>query len=100
MILGRQLAALREKAGLSYEQAAEVIYTSAATVRRMERAEGALKPLNVKSLLIAYGITDAREIDAFLALAATRPSPAGGTATTMCSRPGSAPSSAWRKRPR
>jgi transcriptional regulator with XRE-family HTH domain len=69
MILGRQLAALREKAGLSYDQAAEVIYTSAATVRRMERAEGALKPLNVKSLLIAYGITDAREIDAFLALA-------------------------------
>jgi DNA-binding transcriptional regulator YiaG len=46
MILGRQLAALREKAGLSYEQAAEVIYTSAATVRRMERAEGALKPLS------------------------------------------------------
>jgi transcriptional regulator with XRE-family HTH domain len=75
MILGRQLQALREKAGMSYEQAAEVIYTSSATVRRMERAEGALKPLNVKSLLMAYGITDIREIDAFLALArdATKP---------------------------
>jgi hypothetical protein len=69
MILGRQLAALRQKAGLSYDEAAAVIFTSPATVRRMEGADGALKPLNVKSLLIAYGITDPREIDAFLALA-------------------------------
>jgi transcriptional regulator with XRE-family HTH domain len=75
MILGRQLQALREKAGLSYDQAADVIFASPNTVRRMERAEGALKPLNVKSLLMAYGITDVREIDAFLALArdATKP---------------------------
>ncbi len=75
MILGRQLQALREKAQMSYEQAAAVIYTSAATVRRMEKAEGALKPLNVKSLLIAYGITEPAEIDQFLALArdASRP---------------------------
>ena len=35
----------------------------------MERAEGGLKPLTVKSLLMAYGVTDVREIDAFLALA-------------------------------
>jgi transcriptional regulator with XRE-family HTH domain len=75
MILGRQLQALREKAGLSYDQAAEVIYASPHTVRRMERAEGGLKPLNVKSLLIAYGVTSPAEIDAFLALArdASRP---------------------------
>jgi len=75
MILGRQLQALREKAGLSYDQAAAVIYSSPYTVRRMERAEGGLKPLNVKSLLIAYGITNDHEIDAFLALArdASRP---------------------------
>jgi len=75
MILGRQLQALREKAGLSYDQAAAVIYTSPHTVRRMERAEGGLKPLNVKSLLIAYGITSPAEIDQFLALArdASRP---------------------------
>jgi transcriptional regulator with XRE-family HTH domain len=69
MILGRQLQALREKAGMSFDDAAAVIYTSSATVRRMERAEGALKPLNVKALLMAYGITDVREVDAFLALA-------------------------------
>jgi transcriptional regulator with XRE-family HTH domain len=75
MILGRQLQALREKADLSYDQAAEAIYSSSYTIRRMERAEGGLKPLTVKSLLMAYGITDVREIDAFLALArdASRP---------------------------
>jgi Domain of unknown function (DUF5753)/Helix-turn-helix domain len=69
IILARQLQALREKAGLSYAQAAEVIYSSEWTVRRLEKAEGALKPLMLKTLLIAYGITDIREIDAFLRLA-------------------------------
>ena len=69
MILGRQLQALREKAGMSYDQAAAAIYSSSYTIRRMERAEGGLKALTVKSLLMAYGITDVREIDAFLALA-------------------------------
>jgi transcriptional regulator with XRE-family HTH domain len=63
MILGRQLQALRENAGMSNQQAAEAIYSSHYTVRRMERAEGGLKPLTVKSLLMAYGITDVREID-------------------------------------
>ena len=69
MILARQLQALREKVGLSYEEAAEAIYSSEWTIRRMERAEGGLKPLTVKSLLMAYGVTDVREIDAFVSLA-------------------------------
>ena len=69
MILGKQLQALREKARLSYEQAAGAIYSSPWTVRRMERAEGGLKPLTVKGLLTAYGITDPGEVDAFVALA-------------------------------
>jgi hypothetical protein len=69
MILARQLQALREKAGLSYQQAAGAIYSSEWTIRRMERAEGGLKPLTVKSLLLAYGITDPAEIGTFLALA-------------------------------
>jgi transcriptional regulator with XRE-family HTH domain len=75
MILGRQLQALREKAGMSYEQAGEAIYSSQWTIRRMERAEGGFKPLTVKSLLMAYGVTDVREIDAFLSLSrdATKP---------------------------
>jgi hypothetical protein len=69
MMLGKQLQALRERAGMSFEQAAEAIYASPWTVRRMERAEGGIKPLAVKGLLVAYGITDVREIDAFLSLA-------------------------------
>ncbi len=68
MILARQLQALREKAGMSYEQAAAAIYSSEWTIRRMERAEGGLKPLTVKSLLQAYGVSDPAEIDAFVAL--------------------------------
>jgi transcriptional regulator with XRE-family HTH domain len=75
MILGRQLQALREKAGMSYDQAAEAIYSSPYTIRRMERAEGGLKPLTVKSLLLAYGITDGADIDAFLALARSASKP-------------------------
>ncbi len=69
MILGRQLQALREKAGLSLEQAGQAIYSSEWTVRRMEKGEGGLKPMKVKGLLLRYGVTDVREIDAFLALA-------------------------------
>jgi hypothetical protein len=69
MMLGRQLQALRERAGLNHEQAAATIYASPWTIRRMERAEGGLKLHNVKGLLLAYGITDVREIDSFLALA-------------------------------
>lgn len=69
MILGRQLQTLREKAGLSYEQAAETIYASEWTLRRMEKAEVGLKLNYVKSLLMAYGITDPAEIAAFLELA-------------------------------
>ena len=75
MILGRQLQALREKAGLSHQQAADAIYASEWTIRRIEAGKGALKPLNIKSLLVTYGVTDVREIDAFLGLArdASRP---------------------------
>lgn len=68
MILGRQLQALREKAEMSFDEAAAAILSSPFTIRRMERAEGGFKPLTVKSLLIAYGVTDADEIEAFLSL--------------------------------
>ena len=69
MILSRQLQALREKAGMSYQQAGDAICSSEWTVRRMERAEGGFQPLTVKSLLFAYGVTEVSETDAFLALA-------------------------------
>ncbi|HSZ40689.1 MAG TPA: helix-turn-helix transcriptional regulator [Trebonia sp.] len=68
MILGRQLQALREKAEMSFDEAAAAILSSPFTIRRMERAEGGFKPLTVKSLLIAYGVTDKDEIEAFLSL--------------------------------
>jgi hypothetical protein len=68
MILGRQLQALREKAEMSFDEAAAAILSSPFTIRRMERAEGGFKPLTVKSLLIAYGVTDQHEIEAFLSL--------------------------------
>src|SRR5216683_1393090 len=69
MILGRQLQALREKAGLSHEQAAEAIFSSPWTIRRMEKAEGGMNRNKVKGLLMAYGITEAHEVGSFLALA-------------------------------
>lgn len=68
MILGKQLQALREKAEMSFDEAAAAILSSPFTIRRMERAEGGFKPLTVKSLLIAYGVTDPDEIEAFLSL--------------------------------
>jgi hypothetical protein len=68
MILGRQLQALREKAEMTFDEAAAAILSSPFTIRRMERAEGGFKPLTVKSLLIAYGVTDPAEIESFLAL--------------------------------
>jgi hypothetical protein len=68
MILGRQLQALREKAGLSIEEAGQAIYSSEWTIRRMEKGDGGLKPIKVKGLLLRYGVTDVREVDAFLAL--------------------------------
>jgi hypothetical protein len=68
MILGRQLQALREKAEMSFDEAAAAILSSPFTIRRMERAEGGFKPLTVKSLLVAYGVTDPDEIESFLSL--------------------------------
>jgi DNA-binding XRE family transcriptional regulator len=69
IILGKQLQALREKAGLSHEQAADAVYASAWTIRRMEKADVGLKLNYVQSLLTAYGVTDPGEIDTFLNLA-------------------------------
>nr|WP_202532884.1 helix-turn-helix transcriptional regulator [Streptomyces sp. SID4923] len=74
VVLGKRLQELREGAGLSRDQAAKVLRVTAATVRRMETAEVALKIPYVQALLKAYGISDA-ENDAFVELAeeANRP---------------------------
>ncbi len=75
MVLGRRLQDLRERAGLSYEQAGRALDVTHATIRRMERAEVGLKLPYVEKLLMTYGITAPEEIGGFLALAreANRP---------------------------
>ncbi len=75
VVLGKRLADLREKAALSYEQAAAALDVTHATVRRMEKAEVGLKIPYVEKLLRTYGVTDPVEVEGFLALAreANRP---------------------------
>ncbi|WKX73349.1 helix-turn-helix transcriptional regulator [Streptomyces sp. XD-27] len=69
VVLGKRLQDLREKAGLSYEQAGRALDVTHATIRRMEKAEVGLKIPYVEKLLATYGVVDGEEIDAFLALA-------------------------------
>lgn len=75
VVLGKRLRELRRRAGLTYDRAAEALYVTHATIRRMERAEVGLKIPYVEKLLHTYGVTDRKEIDSFLALArdANRP---------------------------
>ncbi|MFI6638194.1 helix-turn-helix domain-containing protein [Streptomyces sp. NPDC050504] len=68
VVLGKRLKDLRERAGLSREEAAKVLRVAPATIRRMETAEVALKIPYVQLLLGAYGGTDA-ETEAFVELA-------------------------------
>lgn len=67
MILGKQLQALRRRAGLSYDQAAEALDASHSTIRRIEAAKVArLRAPVVEKLLRTYGVSDPAEIAAFL----------------------------------
>lgn len=68
MILGRRLQDMRRSAGASLEDAAEALRVKSLTIRRLEKAEVALKPLYVEKLLETYG-ADRQEIDEFVALA-------------------------------
>jgi transcriptional regulator with XRE-family HTH domain len=69
VVLGKRLQDLREKAGLTYEQAAQALYVTHATIRRMEKAEVSLKIPYVEKLLQTYGVTDPDEVESFLSLA-------------------------------
>ncbi|MGW1200115.1 helix-turn-helix transcriptional regulator [Streptomyces sp. NPDC002536] len=75
VVLGKRLQELREKAGLSFEEAGRALDVTHATVRRMEKAEVGLKIPYVEKLLGLYGITDPEEVEGFVALAreANRP---------------------------
>ena len=68
MILGRRLQERRQGAGKSLEDAARALRVTSLTIRRLEKAEVALKPLYVEKLLETYG-ADRQEIDEFVALA-------------------------------
>ncbi len=68
MVLGKRLQDLREKAGLSFEQAGRALDVTHATIRRMEKAEVGLKIPYVEKLLSTYGITSSEEVSGFLAL--------------------------------
>lgn len=68
MVLGKRLRHLRERAGVSFEEAARVIEVTALTVRRMEKAEVGLRVPYVKELLRTYGVS-AQETEDFVALA-------------------------------
>jgi transcriptional regulator with XRE-family HTH domain len=74
MILGTRLKELRRGAGVSLEDAARALRVKPLTVRRLEKAEGALRIVYVEKLLHTYGVGP-RETDEFLALAeqANRP---------------------------
>jgi transcriptional regulator with XRE-family HTH domain len=75
VVLGRRLQVLRERAGLSFDEAARELDVTHATIRRMEKAQVGLKVPYVEKLLRIYGVTDAAEIESFLTLAreANRP---------------------------
>ncbi|MBV2355485.1 helix-turn-helix domain-containing protein [Streptomyces sp. J2-1] len=68
VVLGRRLQELREAAGLGRDEAARVLRVTAATVRRMETAEVALKIPYVQVLLTTYGVP-ADEAAVFVRLA-------------------------------
>ncbi|MDO0910345.1 helix-turn-helix transcriptional regulator [Streptomyces sp. DT2A-34] len=68
VVLGKRLQELREAAGLGRDEAARVLRVAAATVRRMETAEVALKIPYVQVLLETYGVPE-EDAAAFVALA-------------------------------
>ncbi|MFJ1653994.1 helix-turn-helix domain-containing protein [Streptomyces sp. NPDC088337] len=74
MVLGKRLRHLRERAGVSFEDAARAIEVTPLTVRRIEKAEVGLRIPYVRELLRTYGVP-VREIDDFVTLAreANRP---------------------------
>ncbi|KPI04877.1 helix-turn-helix domain protein [Actinobacteria bacterium OK074] len=68
MILGKRLQEMRQAAGVTLDGAAKALRVQPLTIRRLEKAEVALKPLYVEKLLQTYG-AERRETDEFIALA-------------------------------
>lgn len=68
MILGKRLQERRQDAEVSLDDAAKALRVTSLTIRRLEKAEVALKPLYVEKLLQTYGAGQ-QEIDEFVHLA-------------------------------
>ncbi|MEU0698728.1 helix-turn-helix transcriptional regulator [Streptomyces niveus] len=68
MILGRRLQEKRLAVGASLEDAAKALRVTTLTIRRLEKAEVALKPLYAEKLLETFG-AERQEIDEFVDLA-------------------------------
>ncbi|GHB57349.1 MULTISPECIES: helix-turn-helix domain-containing protein [Streptomyces] len=68
MILGKRLQELRQGAGVSLDDAAKALHVKPLTIRRLEKAEVALKTLYVEKLLQTYGAAQ-QEVDEFVTLA-------------------------------
>ncbi|GAA4912525.1 helix-turn-helix protein [Actinomycetospora succinea] len=68
-MLGQQLRALRERAGVTRETAGDRIRGSHAKISRLENGRTGFKERDVGDLLTLYGVHDADERDALLCLA-------------------------------
>ncbi|MFG2160530.1 DUF5753 domain-containing protein [Streptomyces olivaceus] len=68
MILGKRLQDMRQAADASLADAAKALRVTPLTIRRLEKAEVALKPLYVEKLLQTYGAGQ-QETDEFVSLA-------------------------------
>jgi transcriptional regulator with XRE-family HTH domain len=68
-LLGQQLRALREGAGVTLAEAAEAIRGSTSKVSRLETGQSPFRQRDVADLLTCYGLTDVEERDAVLSAA-------------------------------
>jgi hypothetical protein len=69
MLVGSQLRRLRVQKGLSREQAGEAIRASEWKIHRLENGQVGFKERDIVDLLGLYGVTDAGEVGAVVALA-------------------------------
>ena len=75
IVLGQQLRALRERAGVTREAAGDRIRGSHAKISRLENGRTGFKERDVADLLSLYGVHDPDERDRLLALARQANSP-------------------------
>lgn len=90
------LTRFREQAGLSLVQAADRLYSSRASLSRIENGEVKINPHLLKSMLDLYEIT-ADRWDGLIEMALRTGERAGGTSSALVSLE---PTSIWRPRPR